>query len=685
MTPIHTHTVKTACPLDCPDSCSMTATIEDGRLSKLDGNDDHPVTRGFICAKVRHFANRVYSADRLMRPGIRTGPKGAGQFRFVAWDEALEHIAQKMEEARDRHGAESVLPFYYGGSNGLLTQDTTDMRMFRRFGASRLARTVCAAPTSAANQALYGKMPSVTYEDYEHARLIVVWGANPSASAIHLVPHIREAQRRGARLVVIDPRNTQLARLADLHLPVRPGTDVVVALALHRYLFEGGLADTAFLAEHATGAERLRERAAPWTLPKAADVAGVAANDLRRFAAMFAESSPAVIRCGWGLERNRNGGNAAMAILALPAVAGKFGVRGGGYSMSNSGSWDFKNTWIGADEQPTRLINMNHLGRVLTDDPEPPVTVLFVYNCNPLATMPDQNRVRRGLLRDDLTTVVFDQVMTDSARYADVVLPATTFLEGYDLARAYGPISLQMTQPVIDAIGEARPNVEVFAELERRLGLTEDGDPVDDIEMMLKILNELPTPVADALKQERRPVPPCGFAPVQFVDVFPRTPDAKVNLFPDALEREAPLGLYTYQDDPATDEYPLALISPASEKTISSTLGELKDQPAELSIHPDDARERDLEDGDAIRVFNGLGEVRCLLSVSPIVRPGTVSLAKGLWCRATQNGSTANALSPDTLSDIGAGACFNDARVQVEKSYDDEDVPRGDAPPTRPH
>ena len=683
----HTHTVKTACPLDCPDSCSITATVEDGRLSKLDGNHDHPVTRGFICAKVRHFASRVYGADRLLKPGIRTGPKGAGQFQWVEWSEALEHIARKMNEARDRHGAESVLPFYYGGSNGLLTQDTTDMRLFRRFGASRLARTVCAAPTSAANQALYGKMPSVTYDDYAEARLIVVWGANPSASAIHLVPHIREAQRRGARLVVIDPRHTQLARLADLHLMVRPGTDVAVALALHRYLFEGGLADMAFLAEHATGADRLRERAAPWTLQRAAEVADVPANDLRRFAAMYAESSPALIRCGWGLERNRNGGNAAMAILALPAVAGKFGVRGGGYSMSNSGSWGLDKTWIGADEAPTRIINMNHLGRVLTDRPEPPVTVLFVYNCNPLATMPDQNRVRRGLMREDLTTVVFDQVMTDSALYADVVLPATTFLESYDLARAYGPISLQMTQPVIDAVGEARPNAEVFADLERRLGLAQEADPSDDLEMMLTILNTLPEPIADALKEQRRPVPACGFAPVQFVDVFPRTPDAKINLFPEALEGEAPLGLYTFQDDPATDDYPLALISPASEKTISSTLGELRDQPAALSMHPDDARARHLEDGDSVRVFNALGEVRCFLSVSPIVRPGTVALSKGLWCRSTENGSTANALSPDTLSDIGAGACFNDARAEVEKASDAQVLPFAVvvAPPTRPH
>jgi anaerobic selenocysteine-containing dehydrogenase len=667
------HTVQTACPLDCPDSCSLTVTVEDGRITKLDGNHEHPVTRGFICAKVRHFANRVYGVDRLSRPGIRTGQKGAGEFRWVDWDEAIEFVAVRMEEAREKFGAESVLPFYYGGSNGLVTQDTADARLFRRFGASRLARTVCASTTSAASQALYGKMPSVTYDDYAHAKLIVVWGANPSASAIHLVPHIREAQRQGAILVVVDPRNTQLAQLADLHLAVRPGTDVAVALALHRYLFEGGLADIAFLDRHATGAERLRERAAPWTLQRAAEVAGVASNDVRRFAALYAESSPAVIRCGWGLERNRNGGNAAMAVLALPAVAGKFGVRGGGYSMSNSSAWGIEKSWVDADEPETRVINMNHLGRVLTDEQTPPVNVLFVYNCNPLATMPDQNRVRRGLLREDLTTVVFDQVMTDSALYADVVLPATTFLEGYDIARAYGPISLQLTQPAIDAVGEARPNVEVFADLERRLGLQQDGDPVDDIEMMLKILGELPEPIGAALRERDRPAPAFGFSPVQFVDVFPRTPDTKINLFPEVLDREAPAGLYAFQPDPATALHPLALISPSSEKTISSTLGEGSERQAELFIHPDDAVARHITNGDRIRVFNGLGEVRCFANVSPVVRAGTVSLAKGLWARSTQNGATANALSPDTLSDIGAGACFNDARVQIER-LDDDDI-----------
>jgi anaerobic selenocysteine-containing dehydrogenase len=636
----------------------------------LDGGDANPVTGGYICGKVRRFGERMYGPDRLLRPGFRLGPPGSGEFRWVSWDEALARVADVMREARDRWGAESVLPYCYGGSNGLLTQDTTDARMFRRFGASRLARTLCASTTGAANQALYGKMPSVTYADYAHARLIVIWGANPSASGIHLVPYIREAQRAGARLVVVDPRATPLARLADLHLALRPGTDVAVALAMHRHLFEHGLADAAFLATHATGADRLRERAREWTFERAASVAGVDPGAVESLAGMYAAASPAVIRCGWGLERNRNGGNGAAAILALPAVAGKFGVRGGGYTLSNSSAWGITKTWIGAEEPPTRVVNMNHLGRMLTGPADPPVKVLFVYNCNPLATAPHQNLVRTGLERDDLTTIVFDQVVTDTARYADIVLPATTFLEQYDFARAYGPISLQMVRPAVDAVGEARPNVDVFAEIEARLGLGRSDEPRDELDMMLSVIDKLPEGAGEAIRLDGRPAPPFGTAPVQFVDVFPRTEDGKVHLFPEELDREAPLGLYTFQPDPATAQHPLALISPSSEKAISSSLFELVRKTAALTIHPVDAHERGIADGDTVRVFNDLGAVTCHAAVSPAVGPGTVSLPKGLWSRHTLNGSTANALVPDTLTDLGAGACFNDARVQGERIED---------------
>jgi anaerobic selenocysteine-containing dehydrogenase len=662
------HTVATACPLDCPDSCSLDVTVQDGRVTSIDGSSLNPVTGGYICAKVRRFPERVYGPDRLLYPMVRKGPKGLASFSRVSWDEALTMVAVRLREARDTWGGESILPYSYGGSNGLLTQDTSDATLFRRLGASRLARTVCAAPTSAAFEAMYGKMASVAYQDFVDARLIILWGANPSASGIHLVPYIREAQRRGAMLVVVDPRTTPLAKQADIHLAVRPGTDLPVALAIHRYLFEQGYADQTFLAVHTRGAERLREKSLPWTFERAAAEAGILPERLQQVAERYATASPALVRCGWGQERNRNGGNASLAILALPAVAGKFGVRGGGYTMSSSAVWGIKKTWIRAADTGARIVNMNQLGRALTEYTDPPVKALFVYNSNAAVTTPDQTRVLAGLQRDDLFTVVFDQVMTDTARYADVLLPATTFLENYDLARGYGAISLQLAKPAIEPVGEARSNADVFGEIVQRLEIGDASDPNGELEEMLDVLNQLPGGIGEDLCAHGSATPIDNGRPVQFQTVFPLTPDRKVDLFPAALDSQAPAGLYGYQPDPATPEYPLALISPASERSISSTLAELSRPEVKLLMHPDDAGARGLKDGDAVRVFNERGEVRCNLQVGAWIRPGTVSLPKGLWRRQTANGYTATVLAPDTLTDLGGGACFNDARVEVEKS-----------------
>jgi anaerobic selenocysteine-containing dehydrogenase len=656
--------VDTACPLDCPDGCSLAITVRNGKILKIDGSRRTATTGGYICAKVRRFDQRVYADGRLKYPAVRKGPRGSGRFSRITWDEALELIAAKMIEIRDRWGAEGIVPYSYGGSNGLLSQDTTDAQLFRRFGASRLARTVCAAPTGAANLALYGKMPSISYEDFPHAKLIVMWGANPSASGIHLIPYLREAQRRGGQLVVIDPRTTPLARQATLHLALKPGTDVAVALAVHRHLFETGRADEAFLSAHTRGASRLRERAQSWTFARAAEIAGIDQTALEQFAELYATSSPALVRCGWGLERNRNGGNAALAVLALPAVGGKFGVRGGGYTMSNSASWEISRPWLGAEPR-TRLLNMNHLGRDLLERDDPPIKMLFVYNANPVATVPDQQRIIKGLSRDDLFTVVFDQVMTDTAVFADLVLPATTFLESYDFARSYGPLNLQLTRPVVEPVGEARSNAEVFGDLCRRLDLLEPTEPSTEIEMLLHVMDALPGTVAEQIREDRPAEPPCGFLPVQFGNVHPRTADQKVDLFPEWLNAEAPLGLYSFQPDPGTDQYPLALISPASDRTISSTLGELPRPHTSLLMHPTDATPRGLEEGDVVRVYNALGAVECSLTVGTWVRPGTVSLPKGLWRKSTRNQLTGTALVPDSLTDFGGGACFNDARVEV--------------------
>lgn len=665
------------CPLDCPDACSLVVTVEDGRVAAIDGGRANPVTEGYICAKVRKLPLALYGPDRLSRPLRRAGRKGRGEFTPVTWDDALEEIARRLAEARDRWGGETILPLYYGGSNGMLSQDTLDARLFRRLGASRLARTVCASATGRAAEGLTGKMAGVAYADYACARFVAIWGANPSASGFHLVKPVREAQRAGAFLAVVDPRRTPLAAQADLHLAIRPGTDLPLALATARWLFHNGGVDEAFVAAHVTGAETFRERTEPWTPGSAAAACGVPAADIERFARAYRDRAPAVIRCGWGLERNRNGGSAVAAVLALPSVAGKFGVRGGGYTLSNSAAWGFSTeSAIGAAAPPTRVINMNLVGRALLEERDPAIHALFVYNHNPVATLPRQDLVRRGFLREDLFTVVFDHFLTDTARYADIVLPAAAFPERREFSRGYGGYALQDSPAVAAQFGESRSNHEVFGALLTRLGLDEAEDPLTEEAVVRAVLGAHPDGGRLAAELETRgaAVPAFGDRPVQFVDVHPRTPDGKIHLVPEALDREAPEGLYAYRPDPATERHPLVLISPASAKTVSSTLAHLHPDLGRLALHPRDAAERAIAAGDPVRVHNEFGEVRCRAVVSEEVPPGIVSLPKGLWDRHTENGATANALVPDTLTDLGAGACFNDARVQVERV---ESGPRG--------
>ena len=672
MTARESSVVSSACPLDCPDACSLEVHLEGGRAVAVGGTRVNPITAGYICSKVRRLPEHLYGPERIRYPGLREGRKGEGRFRRTGWDEALGIVAARLKDLAGSGAGEAILPVSYGGSNGYLSQDTTDLRLFSRLKASRLARTVCAAPSRQAAAGLYGRMAGVALQDYAYARLAILWGVNPGVSGIHLLPFLLEARRRGAKLAVIDPRRTRLAEQADLYLPVRPGTDLPLALALIRWLFENGAADERFLAEHATGADELRRRAQPWTLEKAARVAGVSAREIERLARLYAESSPAVIRCGWGLERNRNGGSAVAAVLALPAVAGQFGVRGGGYTMSNSPAWELDSVSAAlAAAASTREINMNRVGEALLAR-EGRIRLLFVYNCNPLATLPAQQKVREGLSREDLFTVVFDPVLTDTARYADVVLPAATFLERRELSRGYGAYILQDARPAIPPVGESRPNHEVFAELCRLTGVARPGDPETAEDVAAAILQGSPRGEAlrRSLEQDGFALPATGGAPVQFVDVLPRTPDRKVHLVPEELDREAPAGLYGYREDPGSREFPLALISPATDQTISSTLGELRRGQVALEIHPEDAGARGIGEGDTVRVFNLSGEVRCLARISAGLRAGVVLLPKGLWSHNTLNGSTATTFAPDTLTDLGGGACFNDARVEVELSSD---------------
>ncbi|MBS1119846.1 MAG: ynfE [Deltaproteobacteria bacterium] len=659
-----------ACPLDCPDLCGLSVTIDNGRVVEVDGDRRGPITDGFICGKVRKIADHLYGDDRVLAPRIRTGAKGSNAWRTATWDEALDLIAARMRSITARAGGEAILPYHYGGSNGWLTEGALATRLFRRLRASNLDRTFCAAATTAATHGLYGKMAGVALEDYEHAKLIVLWGVNPSATGIHLVPVIERARQAGAKLVVVDPRRTPLARSADLHLAIRPGSDLPVALAAIAALFARGHADRGFLDRHAVDVPELERRAARWSIAAAAQEAGIEASALERFVELYAASSPAAIRVGWGVERNRNGGSAVAAVLALPAVAGKLGVRGGGYTMANNDVAWTVSAEPAIDEPPTssRVVNMSELARALHDLRDPAIECLFVYNCNPVATAPDQRAVIEQLSRDDLFVVVHEQVMTDTAMLADVVLPATAFLEHRELRRGYGVMRLYDSPAVATPPGEARSNNQLFGALLERLGLVRTGDAITDDELVARIYAASPQGSALAAEVAAHGVaaPPGGANPIPFLDVFPDTPDRKIHLVPAALDAAAG-GLYHYRPDPSTTEFPLALISPALATQISSTFGQLRSKPGMIELSTNDAHARAIRDGDPVRVWNARGEVHCLAKISSEVRDGVCVLPKGLWRKHTANGLTANALIPQAFADLGGQAAFNDARVQIAK------------------
>jgi anaerobic selenocysteine-containing dehydrogenase len=636
-------------------------------VKRLRGSQLNPVTDGFICSKVGHFAQRVYSKDRLLYPMRRVGPKGNGEFERISWQDAIKEICTRFKQIKAQWGGEAILPFNYGGSNGMLGQGTSDAAFFSKLGASRLAHTVCAAPTSTVAKAMYGKMPGVAFEDYVHSRFILIWGANPKASNIHLVPYLKKAKAEGAKIAVVDPRLNFSKNEIDLHLPVYPGTDLAVALAMIHYWREHDLLDHAFIAQHTVGAEILLQKAAEYSLEKAAKITRVEVADIERLAQMYAATEPAVLRCGWGLERNRNGGQAVAAILAMPALLGKFGKRGGGYTMSNSGSYRVDEGKL-ADAAPSqaRELNMSLLGKILLEEQSPPVKAIFVYNCNPVATMPNQNAVIRGLQREDLFTVVFEQVMTDTAVYADILLPAVTFLEQKEIKKAYGSYALQYLEPVIAPLGEAKPNEEVFAMLGRAMDWNDrafNETTEDYLRRAVNAIGGMGELDFETLRSQRIAFfdfP--GQAPIQFDTVLPWTDDRKVHLAPSVLGKNP----FEYLENHA-EGYPLTLISPATDKTISSMLGEFNLPEFFVTVHPLDARMRSLKNGDRTRVFNQYGEVHCRAKVSEAVRPGVVSMPKGAWRKASANGQTATALAPDTLSTVGGGACFNDARVEVVK------------------
>jgi len=668
------------CTFDCPDTCSLTVTVEDGRIGKVRGSDAMPITDGVICTKVaRDMTAFVHGPQRLLHPLRRAGTKGSGQFERISWTTALDEIHAQVSEVIDRWGPQAVAPFNYAGPHGLLAYDSMSLRFFHRLGASIVYRRgLCGGVRSEAWAGTYGAVPGVPLEFAENAQLNVVWGNNATVANLHLVRYIRRAKRKGGRLVVIDPLRTKIAEQADLHLAILPGTDVLLAWSLAAELERIGAFDSPFINAHVLGFDQFMARAREWPTGRAAAACGIPESQILTLAGWLAEADPLVFAPGNGLERGRNGGSGIRAAIALPALLGKL-RRGSGIVLAAGNAFPKTPAKLQRPDlapQGTRTLDLVDFGRHLVeDDLDPPLRALFIYNHNPIVVHPDQNRMRRGLARDDIFSVGIEVAMTESMAHCDIVLPAATHFEYSDLYASYGHQWLQRAEPVIPPLGESLPNTEIFRRLAARFGFDESCFNASDAELMDEAIDasdprlkgvrpsQISTDVALAMTAQD------GKPPVLFENIFPATPSGKVELKSEALAMRWGAGalLPEWRERGTEAGYPLMLVSPASDRRISSTLGSVRAsrKAPPLMMHPADAAARGLTGGE-VRVWNERGEVILPLQVTDKVPPGVVASEKGAWLSTSRTGQTISALvSADTRADIALGACFNDTRVEV--------------------
>lgn len=667
------------CALDCPDACGVLVQVEDGRATKLRGNPEHPVTRGFLCAKVTKYLEREYSPERLLYPMKRVGAKGEGKFARISWDEALDTIAGRLQSVCSEFGSEAILPYSYAGSMGLLNANGMDRRFFHRIGASRLDRTICATAGSVGLVKTQGFRYGVDPEDFIHSRLIIAWAANILSTNVHLWPFIVEARRNGAKLIVIDPHRNRTAQLADQHLFINPGSDKALALGLMHVIFREGLEDADYLNRYSEGADELRLLTRDYTPEAVAGWTGIDAETIVSLAREYATTRPSVIRLNYGVQRNPNGGTAVQAITMLPVVTGAWRERGGGLQLSTSQAFTLNRPALEMPElqqrsplgREARLVNMSLLGHALTELDDPAVKALVVYCSNPAAVAPDQTRVHRGLARKDLFTVVLEQLQTDTADFADIVLPSTTFLEHTDLYTAYGHYYLQLARPALPAQGEAKSNVEVFQLLARRMGLEEPALYQSEDEMIRTLLASghphLEGITMERLEKEHHvrlnlPAPFLPFAEGAFGGA-----NGKAQLGAAGLDY-APPPESRFGDE--MKNYPLELISPKSHDSMNSTFGNRQAVDAETAVawlHAKDAEARGIAQGDPVRLFNSRGEVRARAAVDGKTAPGVVAVPSVRWPKRSQDRAGLNTLISDRLTDLGGGATFYSCLIQVER------------------
>ena len=673
-------TVRAACPHDCPDTCALRVTVQDGRAVKVQGDPEHPPTHGALCTKVSRYTERTYHPERVLQPLRRVGPKGSGRFEPVSWEVALADIAARLAAiaARGPDAAQAIVPYSYAGTMGMLQGESMAARFFHRLGASLLDRTICSSAGGDALAATYGGKLGMHLAHYAESRLILVWGSNSIASNLHFWTFAQQAKRNGAKLVCIDPRRTETADKCHQHIALRPGTDGALALGLMRELVVNDWLDHDYIARHTEGWSALRERAMAWTAERTAEVCGITAEEVRGLARDYGTTKPAAIRLNYGMQRAHGGGNAVRLAAILPCLVGAWREAGGGLLLSSSG-W-FKGVRNDAALQRPdllagrrpRTINMSTIGDDLLREASPAfgprIEALIVYNSNPVAVAPESPKVVRGFAREDLFTVVLEQFMTDTADHADVVLPATTQLEHLDVHTSYGHTYVVMNEAAVAPLGQAKPNTQIFRELAAAMGYTEPCFRDDD-EALARSAFKDPIDFG-ALRREgwlKLPLPEAPFAEGGF-----HTPSGKCMI--DAPGLGVPDHVPNYESAQSAPElarrYPLAMISPPARNFLNSTfvnVKSLRDIEAEplVEIHAADAQPRGIVDGATVRLFNDRGSYVCRARLSSRARPGVVN-ALGIWWRKDGlAGSNVNELTHQRLTDIGRAPSFYDCLVEV--------------------
>jgi len=661
---------RSVCPHDCPDTCGLLVGVEGGRVVSVKGDPDHPFTQGAICVKVNHYGERVHSPLRIHRPLKRTGKKGDGVFEPVSWDQALNEIVERYKKIISDVGAEAILPYSYAGTMGVV-QFHAGHPFFHRLGASRLLRTICGTTAEAGFSASMGGIPTTDIESVVESDLIILWGTNTLSTNMHAWPFFLKARKNGAAIVAVDPYANRTAREADIHLKLRPGTDAALALGMMHILVKRGLIDRGFIADETLGFEQLQPRLEEYGPHRTAEVTGVPAEQIEDLATRYGTARAPYIRTGWGPSRQLKGGMAMRTIALLPALVGAIHKRGGGITRSTSAAFAFNMKAVLHEEltsTPSRIINMVQLGSALTQLHDPPVKALHVYHSNPAVVAPDSSQVLRGLQREDLFTVVHEIVMSETALYADFVLPAATSMESTDLYRSYGHYYLQMAHSVIDPIGEARSTLSIFQELAHRFGFDEPCFHQSESEIIEALLaTDSPYLKGITLDRLREGRPVRLNVPDDVFSAGFGTPSSKIEFYSQGMEER---GLDPLPNgEPSVDaagqgRFGLQLITPPRHQFLNSTFNEiadLRDQagPPTLMIHPNDAEKRGIEENMEVRVYNDRGEAFLFARITDRTGPG-VTVAEGLyWPRFMPGSHGINHLTSQALADMGQSCAFH--------------------------